>query len=80
MDAVTNKLEAIENNNLVAIHDLEIEVHEDGLDLFSFGEDPQLQKDFIHENMENYKLFRVQVEMLFETKLKPQLLYNLQKD
>ncbi|MEK4519886.1 methyltransferase domain-containing protein [Paenibacillus sp. FSL H8-0122] len=79
MDAVTNKLEAIENNNLVAIHDLEIEVHKDGLDLFSFGEDPQLQKDFIHENMENYKLFRVQVEMLFETKLKPQLLYNLQK-
>ncbi|WP_339220619.1 methyltransferase domain-containing protein [Paenibacillus sp. FSL H8-0332] len=79
MDAITNKLDAIENSNLVAIHDLEIEDQVDGLNLFSFGEDPQLQKDFIHEDLTSYRFFRVQIEMLFETTLKPRLLYSVQK-
>lgn len=79
MNDASNQFEIINNNDLVAIHGVEIESHTEGWSIFSYSEDPQLQKDFIHQNMKDYKLLRIQVEMLYEMKLNPQLLYSVQK-
>lgn len=79
LNSLSNQYEELENEPFVAVHGLVIEKGTDGTDIFSYNEDPHLQKDFLNNDLKDYRKFRVQIELLYDLKLKPQMLYKIQK-
>ncbi|OAB37729.1 hypothetical protein PMSD_09240 [Paenibacillus macquariensis subsp. defensor] len=76
----SNKFEVIDQDGLVPIYGSEIERDANGLNIFAYNEDPQLQKDLDRATTTDYRHFRVEVELSYHLKLEPHLLYKVQKE
>lgn len=73
-----NQFELIGNDEITPIYGSEILKNSNGLNIFAYNDDPQLQYEL--SDINGYRLFRIEIEMTYYSKIDPHLLYKKQQD